>query len=274
MARGSTARGRASLWIGAVIVGVLALIALAAPWLSSYDPTMPDLAGELAGPGTAHLLGQDELGRDLWARLAMGSRVSLSIGIAVVFVSSLIGTLLGGLCGYRGGLWDSALMRVIDVLQAFPGILLAIALAYGLGPGYLNVVFALSVLGWVGYARLVRGQVLQIREEEFVQAARAVGVPDLQILLRHIYPNLLGPLAVQCTFGLAAAILSESSLAFLGLGVQGVPSWGAMLDGGTDFLLVAPHVAFFPGAALFATILAFNFLGDGLRDLLDVKGRA
>ncbi|MCB0220913.1 MAG: ABC transporter permease [Chrysiogenetes bacterium] len=274
MARGSTGRGRASLWIGAVIVGVLALIALAAPWLSSYDPTMPDLAGELAGPGAAHLLGQDELGRDLWARLAMGSRVSLSIGLAVVFVSSLVGTLLGGLCGYRGGLWDSALMRVIDVLQAFPGILLAIALAYGLGPGYLNVVFALSVLGWVGYARLVRGQVLQIREEEFVQAARAVGVPDLQILIRHIYPNLLGPLAVQCTFGLAAAILSESSLAFLGLGVQGVPSWGAMLDGGTDFLLVAPHVAFFPGAALFATILAFNFLGDGLRDLLDVKGRA
>lgn len=274
MARAAQGRGRASLWIGASIVGALCLMALAAPWLSQWDPNSPDLAGELAGPSGAHLFGQDALGRDLWARLAMGSRVSLSIGIAVVLVSSLVGTLLGGVCAYRGGLWDSALMRVIDVLQAFPGILLAIALAYVLGPGYLNVVFALSVLGWVGYARLVRGQVLQIREEEFVQSARAVGVPEMRILVRHIYPNLLGPLAVQCTFGLAAAILSESSLAFLGLGVKGVPSWGAMLDGGTDFLLVAPHVAFFPGAALFLTILAFNFLGDGLRDLLDVKGRA
>lgn len=265
-------RGKAGLWTGAVLVGVMVVLAILAPILSGWEPMRPDLPGELLGPSAAHWLGQDELGRDLWSRLVMGARVSLAIGLSVVAISTFVGTLLGGFCGYRGGLWDQALMRVIDVLQAFPGILLAIALAYVLGPGFFNVVFALSVLGWVGYARVVRGQVLQIREEEFVQAARALGMNEARILILHVLPNLLGVLAVQCTFGLAAAILSESSLSFLGLGVQGVPSWGAMLDGGTDFLLVAPHVAIFPGLALFVAVVGFNFLGDGLRDYLAVKG--
>lgn len=271
--RGARQRGRIALWIGIALLAGLAVMAVFAPWLSPYDPSAPDLPGELAGPSLGHPLGQDELGRDIWARLAHGARVSLSIGFAVVALSASVGTLLGGLAGYRGGLADQALMRTIDILQAFPGILLAIALAYVLGPGYLNIVFALSVLGWVGYARLVRGQVLQIREEEYVQAARSLGMGQGRVLLRHVLPNVVGPLAVQCTFGLAAAILSESALAFLGLGVQGAPSWGAMLDGGTDFLLVAPHVALFPGAALFISVLAFNFLGDGLRDRLDIRGQ-
>lgn len=266
-------RGSRALYFGTGLASALALVAILAPWLSAWGAAAMDLPGELLGPSAAHLLGQDELGRDVWARLALGARISLSIGISVVTVSALAGTALGALCGYRGGPWDSALMRAIDVLQAFPGILLAIALAYVLGPAYWNVVLALSALGWVGYARLVRGQVLQLREEEFIQAARALGMGEGRVLLRHLLPNLLGPLAVQCTFGLAAAILSESSLSFLGLGVQGVPSWGAMLDAGTDFLLVAPHVALFPGAALFLTVLAFNFLGDGLRDRLGGRGR-
>ncbi len=191
------------------------------------------------------------------------------VGLAVVGVSLLIGTLVGCVSGYAGGWVDEVVMRVVDVLLAFPGILLAIALAGVLGPSLGNVVFALSVLGWVGFARLVRGEVLALKEREFVVASRALGAGPVRLTLRHILPNLAGPLAVQATFAVAATILAESSLSFLGLGPQDVITWGGMLSQGVDYLLFAPHLALFPGLAIMGTVLGINLLGDAVRDRLD-----
>ena len=195
--------------------------------------------------------------------------MSLSISMLAVGVSVTVGVLIGASAGYIGGIVDTLVMRMVDILLAFPGILLAISLAAVLGPGYFNVVFALSALGWVGYARLVRGQVLSERERDYVQAAQALGASRVRVIIRHLIPNIMAPVLVQATFGLGSAILAESSLSFLGLGVQRYPSWGAMLDGGTDFLLTAPHLSTFPGLVILLTVMGFNFLGDGLRDKLD-----
>jgi len=255
--------------IGSAIVLVVCAAALLAPWIAPYPYDAIDLAGNLSLPTMSHWLGQDELGRDILSRLLFGARISLSISLLAVGVSVTVGVLIGAAAGYIGGAVDTLVMRLVDILLAFPGILLAISLAAVLGPGYFNVVFALSALGWVGYTRLVRGQVLSERERDYVQAAQALGAGRWRVILRHLIPNIMAPVLVQATFGLGSAILAESSLSFLGLGVQRYPSWGAMLDGGTDFLLTAPHLSTFPGLVILITVMGFNFLGDGLRDRLD-----
>jgi peptide/nickel transport system permease protein len=243
-----------------------------APWLSPFDPTSVNLEETLAAPGRAHLCGQDPLGRDVLSRILYGARVSVIVGFSTVSVSLILGTLLGFLAGYYGGLLDEGIMRVIDILLAFPGILLAIALTAILGPSLRNVILALCVMGWVRYARLVRVQVLSLREAEFVLAARSLGVGDWRMLCRHLLPNILAPLIVEATFGIAGAILGEAGLSFLGLGVQPpTPSWGSMLNEGRQFLFVAPHLTLAPGMAIMAVVLGLNFLGDGLRDRLDVR---
>jgi peptide/nickel transport system permease protein len=257
---------------GLIIVLIAALAALAGPLLSPYDPAAQELARRLEAPSLAHPFGLDELGRDILARLMQGARISLLVGLAVVSVSSTVGMLFGSMAGYFGGRIDDAISRVIDVLMAFPGILLAIALVAVLGPSLTNVVLALSVIGWVGYARLVRGQALRARELEFVQAARASGAGAPRIVFHHILPTAFPSVVVQATIGMASAIIAEAALSFLGLGVQPpTPSWGTMLDAGRSHLFDAPHLTIFPGLAIALLVLGFNFLGDGLRDRVDPK---
>lgn len=260
--------GRIFLALTAGLVLALALGATFAPLLSPVAPDELHLSGGLEGPSLGHPLGQDRLGRDVLAGILYGGRVSLGVGIVAVGLSLAVGTFVGFVAGYRGGWIDEAIMRVVDVLLAFPGILLAIALAGVLGPSVRNLVLALCVLGWVGFARLVRGEVLSLKHREFVVAARVLGAGPIRIAWRHILPNLAGPLAVQATFSVASTILAESSLSFLGLGPQDVPTWGGMLSQGVDYLLFAPHLALFPGVAIMITVLGINVLGDALRDRL------
>lgn len=257
---------------GFVIVAVVVAAALAAPWLLPWDPAVQDLPHRLQGPTWAHWFGLDELGRDILARVLLGARVSLMVGIIVVGVSSVAGMAIGGISGYYGGRTDQIIGRVMDVLMAFPGMLLAIALVAVLGPSLVNVVLALALIGWVGYARLVRGQVLRAREFEYVTAARALGAGTSRILVRHVLPTAVPALVVQATLGMAGAILSEAALSFLGLGVQPpTPSWGTMINGGRVHLLDAAHLTVFPGLFLAIVVLGFNFLGDGLRDAIDPR---
>jgi peptide/nickel transport system permease protein len=257
---------------GLVLLALLAVGALFGAWLAPHDPAALDLDHALTGPNGAHWLGQDELGRDLASRLIVGARASAMVGLIVTLISACLGTFVGLLAGYFGGALDQAVMRVIDILLAFPGILLAIAVTGILGPSLWHVIFALSILGWTGFARLVRGQVLSLREREFVLAARGYGAGAPRILRRHILPHVLAPLLVQATFGMAGVILGEASLSFLGLGPQDIPTWGAMLSSGVDYLLFAPHLSLAPGVAIMLTVLSFNFLGDALRDRMDPKG--
>jgi peptide/nickel transport system permease protein len=255
--------------VGAGIVVLAVVAALFGP-LIAPDPAFQDLPLRLDGPSMAHWFGLDELGRDIFARVVAGARISLLVGVVVVSISSAVGILLGAIAGYYGGMVDELISRLIDILLAFPGLLLAIALVAVLGPSLRNVVLALSLIGWVGYARLVRGQVLRAREFEFVLAARALGAQTRRILLRHIIPTALPAVTVQATLGMGGAILAEAALSFLGLGVQPpTPSWGTMLNGGRLHLLDAPHLTIFPGLAIAFLVLGFNFLGDGLRDALD-----
>jgi peptide/nickel transport system permease protein len=258
--------------VGLVIVLVAVLAALVGPALSPYNPVAQELARRLEPPTLSHPFGLDELGRDILARLLAGARISLLVGLAVVSVSSVVGMLLGSIAGYFGGRVDDVISRVVDVLMAFPGILLAIALVAVLGPSLTNVVLALSVIGWVGYARLVRGQALRARELDFVHAARALGAGSVRVVLRHVLPTAFPAVVVQATLGMAGAIIAEASLSFLGLGVQPpTPSWGTMLDAGRAHLFDAPHLTIFPGLAIGLLVLGFNFLGDGLRDRVDPK---
>ena len=258
--------------LGLALVVLTVAAALLAPVLTAHDPSAQTLALRLEGPSSAHLLGLDELGRDVWSRLLAGARISLLVGLVVVGVSATIGLVVGAVAGYLGGAIDELISRVIDILLAFPGILLAIALVAVLGPSLTNVVLALTAIGWVGYARLVRGQVLKARELEFVQAARALGAGPARLLSRHIIPTAIPALVVQATLGMAGAILAEAALSFLGLGVQPpTPSWGAMINGGRVHLIDAPHLTLFPGLAIALLVLGFNFLGDGLRDRLDPR---
>jgi peptide/nickel transport system permease protein len=256
--------------VGAAIVLVAVISAVIGPWLMPYDPAAQQLALRLEGPNAVHWFGLDELGRDIFARVLAGARISLLVGLVVVAVSSTIGIALGSIAGYVGGRVDEAISRLVDVLLAFPGLLLAIALVAVLGPSLTNVVLALSLIGWVGYARLARAQVLRTRELEFVQAARALGATTLRVLVRHVIPSTLPAVTVQATLGMGGAILAEAALSFLGLGVQPpTPSWGTMLSYGRGHLLDAPHLTIFPGVAIALLVLGFNFLGDGLRDWLD-----
>jgi peptide/nickel transport system permease protein len=259
---------------GAAIVLIAVLSAIAAPWLMPWDPAGQDLPLRLQGPSLQHLFGLDELGRDILARVLMGARVSLMVGLIVVGVSATVGMAVGALSGYYGGWLDQLIGRIMDVLMAFPGLLLAIALVAVLGPSLTNVVLALATIGWVGYARLVRGQVLRAREFDYVSAARALGAKTTRILVRHVLPSAVPIVLVQATLGMAGAMLSEAALSFLGLGVQPpTPSWGTMINGGRAHLLDAPHLTVFPGVCLALVVLGFNFLGDGLRDAVDRRKR-
>lgn len=257
---------RRRIW-HAVLIAIA--IASLAPSFLPLDPFTQNLHEDLRPPSRGHPCGQDKLGRDVLARLLHGTRISLAVGIGTVAVSATIGLFFGVLAGLAGGRTDRLVMSVVDILLAFPGLLLAIAVVAVLGPGLLNVVFSLSLLGWTGYARLVRGQILSLREREFVLAARALGARPRRIALHHLIPNLAGILSVQATFGVAGAIVAEGSLSFLGLGVPPpLPSWGAMLADARPYLLVAPHLTVFPAAAIVATVLGVNLLGDRLRDRL------
>jgi len=257
---------------GVTIVAIAALAAIAGPLLTPFDPAAQQLALRLAGPTASHPFGLDELGRDILARVLAGARISFLVGLTVVTVSASVGTLLGAVAGYVGGVVDDAISRLIDVLLAFPGLLLAIALVAVLGPSLGNVLFALTIIGWVGYARLVRGQVLRAREFDYVQAARAQGAGVGRILWHHVVPTAIPAVVVQASLGMAGAIIGEAALSFLGLGVQPpTPSWGTMLNGGRAHLLDAPHLTIFPGLAIAILVLGFNFLGDGLRDATDPK---
>jgi peptide/nickel transport system permease protein len=254
---------------GACIVGLAVLAAVMGPWLVPFDPSAQELALRLEGPSRLHWLGLDELGRDILARVMSGARISLFVGLVVVSVSASIGAVMGSLAGYYGGVVDEVISRIIDILLAFPGLLLAIALVAVLGPSLTNVALALSLIGWVGYARVVRAQVLQAREFEYVAAARAIGAATPRVLIRHVLPAALPALMVQATLGMGGAILSEAALSFLGLGVQPpTPSWGAMLNYGRAHVLDAPHLTVFPGLAIALVVLGMNLLGDGLRDKL------
>ncbi len=257
---------------GVAVAAILVFTAVLAPLLAPYSPYAIDLPNELARPGGGHLLGAGENGIDVLSHVIYGARVSLIVSFFAVGLSAAVGITLGGLAGYAGGFVDNLLMRVVDILLAFPGTLLAIFITSVLGPSLANVVFALTFTGWTGYARLTRSLVLTLRERDYVHAARALGAGNARILFRHILPNAAGPLLVQATFAIPGAILAEASLSFLGLGAPpGTPSWGALVDQGTQYLLVAPHIALFPGIAIAITVLGFNFLGDAVRDALDPK---
>ena len=257
---------------GLVVVSALLLAALLAPWLSPFDPNAQDLDSGLSGFSASHWLGQDRLGRDMLSRLIHGSRVSVSVGFGTVAISLCIGLLAGSASGFFGGRVDSFFMRLCDVLMAFPGILLAIGITAVLGPSLRNVLIALSLLGWVGFARLIRGQVLKVKEMEFVQSARASGSPPARILLAHVLPNALSPIIVEATFGIGRAIVAEAGLSFLGLGVAPpAPSWGSMISEGRHFLFIAPHITTVPGLAIMVTVMACNMMGDGLRDAMDIR---
>ena len=257
--------------LGLFILVAVMVMALGGPALSPYDPLKSDLEGALRGPSKGHPFGQDRLGRDVLSQVMYGARASSLVALSVVLLTAASGIALGAAAGYFGGVVDLLIMRAVDILLAFPGILLAIALAGVLGPNLLNIVLALSVLGWVGYARLVRAQFLSLREREFVQAARAIGAGPGRVIGIHILPNALSPVIVQATFSAAGIIIAESSLSFLGLGPQDIPTWGGLLSQGANYLIYAPHIAFFPGLFIMLTVLALNLVGDTLRDLLDPR---
>lgn len=257
---------------GFLFILIVVVTAIFAPYLAPHDPGELDLSKQLATPSRGYILGQDQDGRDILSNIIYGTRISLKVSIFAVLISLILGTFLGALSGYYGGIVDQLFMRVVDIFQAFPGILLAISVAAVLGPSINNVIIALCVVGWVGYARLIRGQFLSLRERDYVLAAKAIGAKDYKIIFRHMLPNSIAPLVVEATFGMAVAILAEASLSFLGIGAPaGTPSWGLMLNNGARYLLKASHLATFPGIVIMLSVLSFNFIGDGLRDFLDVK---
>ena len=257
---------------GLVLLTLFTLLALAAPLVAPYDPAALDPAQALAPPSRAHWLGTDELGRDLLSRLLIGSRWTLGATSLATAVILIVGVGIGALAGYAGGVIDEVLMRVVDTLLAFPGLLLALAIAGALGPGMGNVVLALIAVWWAGYARVVRGLVLAARERQYVEAARSLGATDFWIVTRHILPNVLAPVAVLATLEMGQLVLAVSALSFLGLGVQPpTPEWGAMLNDARVYATTAPQLMILPGLAITLVVIAFNLLGDGLRDVLDPR---
>ncbi len=258
--------------VGAVLILFLALIAVFAPYIAPHDPIEINLKERLLAPNMEYPLGTDNLGRCMLSRIIYGARISLQIGIIVVGITSVIGITLGMIAGYYGGVLDELIMRGVDILLVFPGIILALVIAGILGPGLFNVMLALAIVGWTGYARVVRGVVLSVKEKEYVESARALGVGDWYIITRHILPSCVAPIIVIATLGMAYVILAAAALSFLGLGAQPpTPEWGSMLNNGKNFMRTAPHLTIFPGLAIMITILAFNFIGDGLRDALDPR---
>jgi peptide/nickel transport system permease protein len=262
-------------WLGFFIACSLIMIAFLAPWIAPFSYDIQDLPLRLRVPTFQHCFGTDELGRDILSRVLYGTRISMLVGLVVVSISSLTGLVAGCVAGYFDGWIDELVMRIVDILLAFPGILLAIALVAFWGPGLEKMIMALVAVGWVGYARLVRGQILKVKELDFVKAAHSLGASDLRIIVRHIIPNIIQPLLVQASIGMAGVILAEASLSFLGLGVPPpMPSWGAMLNDGRSHLFDAPHLVLFPGVATMLAVLSFNFLGDGLREIMNPKLRS
>jgi peptide/nickel transport system permease protein len=261
--------------VGVVLVVMFVILAIFAPWIAPQDPAAIELPTRLDSVSHAHWFGTDELGRDILSRVIYGARISMLVGSCVVLASLALGLVIGSVAGYYGGRIDRFINVVLmNAFLSFPGILIAIAFIAFRGPGILNLVLALSLGGWVGYARLVRGQVLAAREREFVEAARALGASDLRIIVRHILPNIIQPVVVQAAIGMAGAILAEATMSFLGLGVPPpTASWGAMLNDGRAHLFDAPHLVLFPAGAVMLAVLSFNFIGDALRDYLDPRSR-
>lgn len=260
--------------LGLIILIILVLLAVFADVIANYDNVVikQNLAHRLQGPSAAHWLGTDEFGRDIFARLVHGTRVSLQVGIVAVGISIVIGGILGAVAGYYGGKLDNTIMRIMDIFLAVPNILLAIAIVSALGPSIINLMLAISISSVPSYARIVRASVLSIRDQEFIEAAKAIGASNTRIIFRHIIPNSLAPVIVQATLGVASAILSTAGLSFIGLGIQPpAPEWGSMLSGGRQYLRYAWWVTTFPGVAIMITILSLNLLGDGLRDALDPR---
>lgn len=264
-------------YIGVTIALLFILAAIFADLIATHDIITQDTSLRYAAPSYEHWFGTDALGRDVFSRVIHGARISLEVGLSVVTISTVFGVFIGAIAGFYGGWVDRILSGyVFNVFLAFPGLLLAIALVAFLGAGIGKLILALSIIGWVGYARVIRGQVLKIREFDYVQAAKALGASNMRMLFVHILPNAIQPLIVQASLGMAGAVLSEASMSFLGLGIPPpAPSWGTMIDEsrGFDLLANAPHVMFFPGLAIALTVLAFNFIGDGLREYLDPKQR-
>ena len=257
---------------GLAVILVLIVLALFADQLAPYSYSKQNLAHMFESPSRQFLLGTDEFGRDILSRLIYGARVSLQVGFIAVGIALAVGGFLGAVSGYYGGWIDNSIMRIMDVLLSIPQTLLAIAIAAALGPGLFNLMIAVGISAVPNYARIVRSSVLSIRSMEFIEPARAVGSPDLRIILKHILPNSMAPIIVQSTLGVASAILNAAGLSFIGLGIQPpFPEWGAMLSGGRQYIRDYPHMTLYPGLAIMITILALNFLGDGLRDALDPK---
>jgi peptide/nickel transport system permease protein len=261
--------------LGCLLLTVFLLAAVAAPWVAPHDPAQLDLHARLVGPSAGHWFGTDELGRDVFSRTLFGARISLTVAFAVVALSLLLGTVFGMAAGFYGGLTDTFVnIYLTNAFLSLPGILLAVAFVAFLGPSLINLILALSLAGWVNYARLVRAQVISLKEREFVQAARSLGATNLRLMVRHILPNMVQPLLVQAAVGMAAAVLAEATLSFLGLGVQPpTATWGAMLNDARSHLFESPYLVFFPAAAVALCVLAFNLIGDGLRDYLDPRSR-
>ena len=260
---------------GCMVLGIFLLCAILSPWLAPHDPAQLNLTARLLPPTAAHWFGTDELGRDVLSRTLYGARVSLTVAATVVALSLVLGVTLGMLAGFYGGLTDTIVNVYLgNAFLALPGILLAVTIVAFLGPSLANLILALALAGWVNYARLVRAQVLSVKQREYVQAARSLGASDLHLMIRHILPNILQPLLVQAAVGMAAAVLAEATLSFLGLGVQPpTPTWGAMLNDARSHMFESPYLMFFPATALALCVFSFNLIGDGLRDYLDPRTR-
>ncbi|MGN7175994.1 nickel transporter permease [Cytobacillus sp. SAFR-174] len=258
--------------VGGSIVLIYIILAVLAPLISPYDPYEIDLVNKLQPPSADHIMGTDDKGRDIFSRILYGSQLSLAVGFVSVFIGALFGIVLGIISGYYGGWVDTIIMRFIDVLLAFPGLLLALAIVSALGPSLINVMIAVGVFSIPTFARIVRGSTLSVKKMEYIDAIRVLGASDPKIIFVHILPNIMSPIIVQGTLRLATSILSVAGLSFLGMGAQPpTPEWGAMLSDGRDFLFTAPHIALFPGIAIALIVLGFNLFGDGLRDALDPR---
>ena len=258
--------------LGLIVILIMIFLAIIAPEIMPYKIDALDLKNKLQGPSSTHWLGTDELGRDILSRLLYGSRFSLEIGIIGVLVSAGGGIVIGAIAGYFGGTTDNIVMRIMDVLQAMPGIVLAIAISATLGPGLVNCIIALSISAIPNYARMTRASILNVRKMEYLEAAASINCSNLRIIVKHVLPNALSPLIVQSTMGIAGTIMNAAMLSFIGLGVQPpTPEWGAMLSAGRGYLRDYPHLCLFPGITIMITVLSLNMLGDGLRDALDPK---
>lgn len=270
---GALRKSRTGL-VSVIYISIVVLVAILAPYISPFNPISQNLSERFLPPSWPHIFGLDEFGRDIFSRILYGARVSIQVGIEVVSLALITGVTVGTLAGYYGGKLDMALMRIADIFLAFPGLVLAIGITAALGPGVYNVVLALVVTSWPTYARVIRSQTLSLRDIEYVTSARAMGAGRLRIILSHIVPNTLPPVLVLASLGMGVAILSEAGLSFLGLGVQPPnPSWGNMVADAQDFIFQAPNLAIVSGLVITITVLAFNLLGDGLRDALDPKLR-